>query len=407
MGFKLTLSIVALALLLPFTYERGQVLSTLFWKNAPHRLVKVNTFASHEVKFSDHIRSCEDALIVESEGLAILGCDPGRERWNTVMGIFLPEPVESGGLYIFDYKDASASEDEALKQLKFVGFKFQSDFHTLGMAYDESTSTLFVASHRHDYPAVEMFKLDLKAYTATHLRSIQHPLIHGPNSIVLINDHEFYVTNNNHFLIRDHSILNKVETNLGLPGGTIVHVDISPVLKDPEASVQANVVTRVAFANGIELLNDTTAVVASSGKAKVYFFSISRPGNGASSPSVPKFTPASELRLPFGPDNLSVSKDGALMIAGHPHIPSLGKFAKTRHICNSPAELAKADAAMQETCRTFSAPSWAARWTEDGGLETLYADVEYPSSATAARDSDRKIGIISGLYAKGILVWRE
>lgn len=275
------------------------------------------------------------------------------------------------------------------------------------MAYEESTSTLFVASHRHDFPAVEMFKLDLKAYTATHLRSIQHPLIHGPNSIVLINDHEFFVTNNNHFLIRDHPILNRIETNLGLPGGTIVHVDISPIFKDPEASVQANIVARLAFANGIELLNDTTAVVASSGKASAYFYTISRPQGETGSPGVPKFISGSALRLPFGPDNLSVSKDGALMIAGHPHIPSLGKFAKTRHICNSPAELAEADVLMQETCRTFSAPSWAARWTEDGGLETLYADVEYPTSATAARDSDRKIGIISGLYAKGILVWRE
>ncbi|KAI0857042.1 putative paraoxonase [Xylaria cubensis] len=408
MVFKLAFSVVALTLLLPFLYERGQVLSTLFWKNAPSRLVKVNAFASHEIKFADRIRSCEDALIVESEGLAILGCDPGRERWNTVMGIFLPEPVESGGLYIFDYKDKSASEDEALKKFKFVDFKFQSDFHTLGLAYDESTSTLFVASHRHDFPAVEMFKLDLKAYTATHLRSIQHPLIHGPNSIVLINDHEFFVTNNNRFLIRDNPILNKIETNLGLPGGTIVHVDISPVLKDPKATVQANVMKRLAFPNGIELLNDTTAAVASSGKAKVYFFSISRPeSEETGSPSVPAFTLASELSLPFGPDNLSVSKDGALMIAGHPHIPSLGKFAETRHVCNSPAELAKADASMQETCRTFAAPSWAARWTEGGGLETLYVDVEYPSSATVARDSDRKIGIISGLYAKGILVWRE
>ncbi|KAI0467150.1 putative paraoxonase [Xylaria cf. heliscus] len=404
MVFKLALSVVALALLLPFAYERGHVLTTLFWKNAPGRLVKINTFASHEVKFADRIRSCEDALIVESEGLAILGCDPGRERWNTVMGLFLPEPVESGGLYIFDYKDASASEDEALKQLEFVDFKFQSDFHSLGMAYEESTATLFVASHRHDFPAVEMFKLDLEAYTATHLRSIQHPLIHSPNSIVLINDHEFYITNTNHFLIRDHPILNKVETNLGLRGGTVVHVDMSPVLKDPGASVQANIIKRVAFANGIELLNDTTAAVASTAHAKVYMFSISRP---TGSPSVPKFTAASELRLPFGPDNLSVSKDGALLIAGHPHVPSLGKFSKTRHICNSAARLAKADAATRETCGTLAAPSWAARWTEDGGLETLYVDTEYPSSATAARDSDRKIGIISGLYAKGVLVWRE
>ncbi|KAI0411538.1 putative paraoxonase [Xylaria grammica] len=405
MAFKATLGVIALALLLPFVYERAQV-SFLFWKHAPHRLLKVDTFASHEVRFSDRIRSCEDALMLESEGLAILGCDPGRERWNTVMGLFLPEPVESGKLYIFNYKDTGLSDDEALKQLEFVDFKFQADFHTLGMAYDEPTSTLFVASHRHDYPAIEMFKLDLQAYTATHLRSIQHPLVHGPNSIVLINDHEFYVTNDHHFVLRNYPFLHQLETNLGLPGGSIVHVDISPKLKDPEAPVQASVVARLAFANGIELLNDTTAVVASSAKATVNLFSISKPETNTTSSS-PRFTPLSKFRVPFAPDNLSVSRDGGLLIAGHPHVQSLGKFAKTRHICNSPEELAKADAHMQESCKSLSAPSWAARWTEGGGLETLYADVEYPSSATALRDSDRKIGIISGLYAKGILVWKE
>ncbi|KAI0203450.1 putative paraoxonase [Astrocystis sublimbata] len=405
MVFKLTIGIVALALLVPFLYERGQVLSTLFWQNAPARLVRINTFASHEVKFADRIRSCEDALLVESEGLAILACDPGRERWNTVMGIFHPGPVESGKLYVFDYADTSASEDQALKQLEFVDFEFHHDFHTLGMAFNESTSTLFVASHRHDQPAVEVFKLDLEAYTATHLRSIQHPLIKGPNAIALINDHEFYVTNSNYFLIRDHPALNKLELHLGLPGGTVVHVDFSPMLAGPQkASVQAHVVQRLAFANGIELLNDTTAAVSSTGKAKVNFYSISRSQNGT---GVPNFTYLSEVKVPFSPDNLSISKDGALIIAGHPHVPSLGKFTETRHICNSAVELAKADASMQETCKTLAAPSWAARWTEEGGLQNLYVDTEYPSSATAARDSERKIGIISGLYAKGVLVWRE
>ncbi|KAJ8121457.1 hypothetical protein ONZ43_g2096 [Nemania bipapillata] len=402
MASKTTILLVALALLLPFGYERGQVAS-LFWSNAPHRLVKTNTFASHEIKFSDSIRSCEDALLVESQGIAILGCDPGRERWNTVMGIFLPEPVDSGRLYIFDYKKTGTSDNEALKQLKFIDFKFESDFHSLGMAYDESTSTLLVSSHRHDFPAIEMFQLDLEEYTATHLRSIRHPLIHGPNSIVLINEHEFLVTNDHYFLVQDHPILSRLETNLGFPGGSVVHVDISPVLADPTASAQATIVARLAFANGVELLNETTVAISSSSKFRVYLFSINRD----TSSGTPELIPMSNFRVPFSPDNLSVSKDGALLIAGHPHPPSLGKFAATRHVCNAPGELAKADDGVRKTCKTLSAPSWAAKWTEDGGFQTLYADVEYPTSATATWDSDRGVGIISGLYAKGILVWRN
>lgn len=300
------------------------------------------------------------------------------------------------------------SDDEALKKLEFVGFEWASDFHTLGLAYNETSSTLLVTNHRHDFSVVEMFKLDLKAYTATHLRSIQHPLVHGPNSMIWKSEHEFYVTNNNHFLAAKNPVLNQLEIYLGLPLGSVVHVDISPVLEDASASPIANVVARVPFANGIELLNNSkTAVVASSSKARLYFFDISEQPKKDSLSSPVAFTSSSQVHCDFFPDNLAVSKDGGLMIAGHPHTPTLGKFAATRHICNTPEELAKADPAMQETCRTLAAPSWAARWTQERGIENLYADLEYPSSATAVRDSDRGTGIISGLYAKGILVWKE
>ncbi|KAI2638626.1 putative paraoxonase [Xylaria nigripes] len=403
MAFRATLSVILLALLVPYLYERSHAIG-LFWKNSPEQLTKVNAFVSYEIKFTDRIRSCEDVLLVESAGIAILACDPGRERWNTVMGIFLPEPVDSGKLYIYNYKDTDASDDDALKELTFVDFEFQSTFHTLGMAYNESTSTLLVASHRPDYPAIEMFRLDLEAYTATYLRSIQHPLIHGPNSIVLVNDHEFYVTNDHHFLIRDSHIPNRLETYLGIPGGSAVHVDMTPTLKDPSAPVNATVVARVPFANGIELLNETTAVIASSTGTKVNIYNITKAADGSAAPT---FKYVSTIRVNFAPDNLSVSKDGTLFIAGHPHFPTLVQFSNTRHICNAPDELAKASAEMQETCRTLAAPSWVMKWTEAGGAETVYTDSEYPSSATAARDSDRRMGIIAGLYAKGIFVWRD
>ncbi|GAP84218.2 putative six-bladed beta- -like protein [Rosellinia necatrix] len=417
MVLKDILVTILVTYLLRLACDRSQVLF-LFWKNAPHRLVKVNTFASHEIRFSDRIRSCEDVLMVESKGLAILACDPGRERWNTVMGIF-HEPAESGGLYVFNYENTSASDDEALKQLKFVDFKFESDFHSLGVAYNESSSTLFVANHRHGQPAIEVFKLDLEEYTATHLRSVQHRLIRQPNSIALINDREFYVTNSHRFQIRDRPFVARVETSMGLATGTVVHVhvdidadaDASASPQDPAPAVRARVVARVPFANGIELLNPMMAAVASSSTAKIHLFSI-RPRAGTAATSPPRFSRIFEFDVPFAPDNLSLESGttnaSALLIAGHPHLPSLSAFSATRHVCNgAPDKLAAADEATRKTCRTLSAPSWVARWTPDGGVETLYADVKYPSSSTAVRDTGRKIGIVSGLYAKGILVWRD
>lgn len=69
--------------------------------NAPDRLVKVNNLRSHQFKFSDRIRSCEDVLFLEEHGLAVIACDPGRERWNTVLvspPSFAHEPVSISGL---------------------------------------------------------------------------------------------------------------------------------------------------------------------------------------------------------------------------------------------------------------------------------------------------------------------
>ncbi|KAI1264848.1 putative paraoxonase [Xylariaceae sp. FL1019] len=376
------------ALLWSFLSPRAHTAS-IFYKNAPARFQEISNIPNPTIKFSDRIRSCEDVILVESRGLAILGCDPGRERWNTVMGIFEPDPVANGDLYLYDY-----SKNDELLQFKFVDFKYQTNFHTLGMAYDEHTSTLFVANHRrHEHPAIEMFKLDLEHQTATHQGSIQHPLIHGPNSITLINDHELMVTNNNYFLIRDNWLLNRIETYLALPLGSVVHVDFAALLKNPDASADAKVITRLPFANGIEMINETAFAVASSTLGSVHTFDL------ATSKELSRF------KVPFHPDNLSLSKDGALFVAGHPHMPTLVAFTESRHICNDPIELSKADAKTQEACKTLSAPSWAVKWTEAGGVEHLYASTEYPSSATVVFDATSGKGMIAGLYAKGILVW--
>lgn len=67
-----------------FLYDRADTLSS-FYRNAPERLPRVNTAKGYEIKFADRVRSCEDAFLIEKEGLAILACDAGRERHNTVM----------------------------------------------------------------------------------------------------------------------------------------------------------------------------------------------------------------------------------------------------------------------------------------------------------------------------------
>lgn len=78
------LSTVLFALLALFLYNRARPLYAL-WNNAPSRLSRINTFKHPTIKFSDTLRNCEDVLLEEKQGFALLSCDPSRDTWNTVM----------------------------------------------------------------------------------------------------------------------------------------------------------------------------------------------------------------------------------------------------------------------------------------------------------------------------------
>ncbi|KAF4472926.1 Six-bladed beta-propeller [Fusarium albosuccineum] len=381
------IGVVVLAAIAQFVYERAGVLS-LFYKNVPARLPRINTFGSHEILFEDKMRSCEDALLIEEHHLAIIACDAGRERWNAVMGVFVPGDVVSADIWAYDYTKPSA---EALTRIKVENFASAQDFHSLGLAYDQETSTLFVASHAKAGPRIELFKLDIQSLTATHIRTVQHPLLHAPNAIALINSKEFYVSNAHAFPATRNKILNLLETYLSPPTGTVVHVS----LEDSEP--QAQVVAKVPFANGIHILNSTTIAVSATSRASVWFFNTE---------TKTSWKQTSTLRLPFLPDNLSES-DGKLLITGHPFVPLVTKFAHTSHICNDPKELERADQSMKDYCATRVATSQVSEWSEAEGLKHLYIGTEYPTSCTAVRDAKRGVGIVTGLYANGILVWKD
>lgn len=72
------------ALLAAFIYARWSILP-FFFVNAPARLSSVNAIGDYEVRFKDVVRNCEDIYLNENEGWALLSCDPGRDKWNTVM----------------------------------------------------------------------------------------------------------------------------------------------------------------------------------------------------------------------------------------------------------------------------------------------------------------------------------
>ncbi|KAF5987203.1 serum paraoxonase/lactonase 3 [Fusarium bulbicola] len=382
--------ILLVGLIASFVYERINLIQT-FYQNTPSRITKVNNIGKYEVRFEDQIRSCEDVLLIEEYHLAVLACDPGRERHNTVMGVFAGNVTNNAELWAYDYTITDGPDAESLKRIKLPGFPHASDFHTLGMAFDLETSNLFVVSHAVAGSRIELFNLDLGSLTASYIQTIQHPLINAPNSIASLNGQEFYVTNDHYITKKQSLVLSNLETYLGPPTGTVVQV----CLKDSDIDVK--VVAWVPFANGIEILNSSTVAVASSSRAAIYMFNTS---------DATTFKETSRIKLPFLPDNLS--RSGAkLMIAGHGNMPALAKFTQSRRFCNDPYEYERADPTIKESCGNLQAVSWVSEWSESEGLKHLYVDTEYPSSSTAVKDAEKGVGIISGLYAKGILIWRD
>jgi hypothetical protein len=308
-----------------------------------------------------------------------------------VQGVFAGNVTNNAELWAYDYTITDGSDAESLKRIKLPGFPHASDFHTLGMAFDLETSNLFVVSHAVAGSRIELFNLDIGSLTASYIQTIQHPLINAPNSIASINGQEFYVTNDHYITKKQSFLLSNLETYLGPPTGTVVHVNVK------DSDIDVKVVAWVPFANGIEILNSSTVAVASSSRAAVYLFNTL---------DATTLKGTSRIRLPFIPDNLSGS-GGKLLIAGHGHMPALAKFTQSRRFCNDPFEYERTDPTVKESCRNLQAVSWVSEWSESEGLKHLYVDTEYPSSSTAVKDAGKAVGIISGLYAKGILIWRD
>lgn len=311
-------------------------------------------------------------------------------------GIYHPGELAHGELFAYNYATSGPGAG-ALTTIKIVGLPNATDFHTLGLEYDEATSMLFVTNHAQAGPRIEIFKLDLDAFVATHVRTLIHPLLRIPNSIQLLHGgRELYVSNDHHFTTRDHPLLSKLETYLGPPIASIVHLALDPA--DSYAIKTARVVARQAFANGVALLNDTTLAAASSSGAAVHLYNIEADR---------ALTHKAKIDVPFLPDNVEIKDDKTLLITGHPHIPTLTKFAASRHICNNPERLAAATDKEKHVCETNTGLSWASEWSEENGLRHLFVESTYGSSATTLYDTEHKFGLIAGLYAKGLFTWRD
>ena len=61
----------------------------------------------------------------------------------------------------------------------------------------------------------------------------------------------------------------------------------------------------------------------------------------------------------------------------------------------------------RETACKIRTSTGVAEWGEETGLKVLWMGDEFATGSTAVRDGKRRVGVVSGLYERGLLVWRE
>ncbi|KAF9641650.1 Glycoside hydrolase family 16 [Lasiodiplodia theobromae] len=310
-------------------------------------LQSVTTFKEQQIKHQDILKNCEDVIVLEDQGVAILSCDPQRDAWNTVMGTFI-DPSQPGAIFQWFYSDPTAFPQPLA--LEGFGGRAGADFHPLGIEYHSDSSTLYIVNHASSGPTIEVFDYvpwgGFGRASAQHRATVAHPsAVWTPNSIHALNATSFLLTNDHGFRARERFILNKLETYAALPLGNVVQITLPaelptaqededgnriPLALGPEDVNIKTVASGIPFANGVALLNSTTLAVASTNGHSLKLFDLS---TNATEDGTVSLTHKTDVPAPALLDNLSVDAQGRLLAGGHPRPGALTATVAFRASC--------------------------------------------------------------------------
>ncbi|WWD22904.1 hypothetical protein CI109_107399 [Kwoniella shandongensis] len=211
--FRTTLFVALAALLIPPGWYMHHRLS-LFgaFRQSFQTASSFVSSNSDDIFRIEGIFQAEDLAYHESSGLVIVAGQGGWEsrfRWWPAWAVF-EDPSKAkdadGGLWVIDPKTWETT------RLVLDGFDVPFVTHGLDIHFEPSNLSsiyIYVVNHpplldpntHEPLPIsdsrVEIFHLDLSSspLTATHLRSVKHPLVQTPNDVVALSRDEFLVTN--------------------------------------------------------------------------------------------------------------------------------------------------------------------------------------------------------------------
>ena len=370
-----------------------------------------------DITFWDHF----DAHGALSDRLVLLGCDPNRKSWNTVMGP-LRDPAPLGHLFLY------VPRTDIVHRLALEGYPTGHDFHPLGMeiypSHNASPSSLFIVNHARAQTTIEQFVLDpMRPDGARYVRTLRSPYFVSPNTIALTSPTSFFVSND-HLMTRRlpnpiGRMLPLVESIAALPLSWVAHVSMNTDESDADDDDASNVTLThtfsalgIPFTNGLALSpTHPHLALASTSLGLVHIYTVDHTSRSLA----PTLTLAHTVPVPFFPDNIAYDDDGTLIVAGHPHFPSLVNVAANKTGVRAPSWAVSltplSDTRSVGRAYDERAPASAASFAPAVStyeVETLFQSdgSVFGSSSTTLRDARTGVIYVAGLYEEGILVCR-
>lgn len=362
-----------------------------------------------DMTFWDHL----DADGTVAARFVIAGCDPNRKAWNTVMGP-LRNPEPRAYLWLVD------TVDNSLQRIELDGYPEGHNFHPLGIevtpSQDGAPSILYVVNHAREETTIEHFTISPDTPTqALWQRTISSPWFVSPNALAITNETSFYVSND-HLMTRRLPFplaptLPLIESIAGLPLSWLAHVTVNP-----DGTITHEVAALgVAFANGVAISPDgTTLALASTSIGQVYFYDRNTTTNAL------KYREA--VSLPFFNDNIMFDEEGALIVTGHPHFPSLVGVAANKTDARAPSWAVSLTPISNTTHFAKSAHAADRKYdlraplsvsevvpaSKGWEVETLFQSdgSVFGTSCTSLRDSRTGSLYMVGLYEEGLMICR-
>ncbi|KAI0063654.1 calcium-dependent phosphotriesterase [Artomyces pyxidatus] len=278
------------------------------------------------------LQGCEKLVLHSPSGLVYLACSTPIERSTWVPAL----EILSGERTLYD--DYIATYDPAtsvVRRLILAGFPSGRGFSSHGMDVVPSASNpneLFIYAINHRAPlhgkaedvgadsVVEVFKTTVGGKTATHLRTIEDPVIQTPNDVVGSSDGKsFYFTND---YGKKVGYTRTLEALALMAQSTVGFCHVDRGCKIAISGMRGN--------NGIAKAQNETYYVGScmSGEVRV----LERQADDL-------LVTTDLIRLDRVLDNLSVDDDGVLWAAGFPKVLPLisATHDPTNKICPSSA----------------------------------------------------------------------